>query len=110
MRKNCSKCGDRPVAVNYHKEGKTYYRSVCDHCARGYNSGHSLWQRSGYKKKPHCDKCGFKSNHTEIFEVIFVDDNPNNIRPNNLKTVCANCRQILAKEGRWKQGDLRPDF
>jgi len=43
MRKLCKKCQKRPVAVNYLKEGKTYYRSTCDHCARSRNDGNPLW-------------------------------------------------------------------
>jgi hypothetical protein len=40
-----------------------------------------------------------------------VDSNLDNCRPANLKTVCANCRSILSKEGiTWKQGDLVADF
>ncbi len=110
MRKNCKKCNERPVAVNYYKEGKAFYRSLCDHCSRGYKSGDPTWMKSGYKKKPQCDKCGFKSVHQEVFTVLYIDGNSNNFRPNNLKTVCANCQRILEKDGRWKQGDLRPDF
>lgn len=110
MRKICGKCNERPAAVNYYKDGKAFYRSMCDHCARGFHSGKPNWNRHGYKKKLQCDKCGFKSNYTEVFDVVYLDGNATNILPNNLKTVCANCQRILAKDGRWKQGDLRPDF
>lgn len=111
MRKNCKKCNQRPVAVNYHKEGKTYYRSLCDHCARGLGENMPVWYRAGYRKKEQCDKCGFKSKHQEVFNVFYVDGDLNNNRPTNLKTVCANCQRILYKEGgRWRQGDLTPDF
>lgn len=111
MRKLCKKCQERPVAINYYKEDKPFYRSVCDQCSRGHGEGVSLWQRQGYKKKTVCDKCGFKSTQLDVFNVFFVDGNLTNCRFTNLKTVCANCQRVLQKEGvKWKQGDLRPDF
>ena len=111
MRKLCKKCNERPVAVNYYKNSKVYYRATCDHCSRDRKTGHPLWSLSGYKKKNQCDKCGFKSPHSETFNVFHVDGNLTNCRYTNLKTVCANCQRLLHREGvKWKQGDLRPDF
>ena len=111
MRNLCKTCGTRPVAVNYYKEGKPFYRSKCDHCARGRSTGKPSWMKAGYKKKDTCDKCGFKSKVAEVFNVFYVDGDLNNNRPNNLKTVCANCQRVLHREGiKWKQGDLTPDF
>ena len=111
MRKLCKNCQQRPVAINYCKEGKIYYRSKCDHCARGLKTERPMWALSGYCKKDQCDRCGFKSRHTEIFNVFYVDGDLTNNRSANLKTVCANCQRILHKEGvRWRQGDLIPDF
>lgn len=111
MRPLCQ-CGSRPRAINYHKDGKTFYRRFCEIClAKGMYHGIPRWKRSGYKMKNQCDKCGFKSPHREIFGVFNVDGNLNNCRPSNLKTVCANCAQVLAKEGiTWKQGDLVADL
>jgi len=61
--------------------------------------------------KPLCDKCGFKSKNLEQFNVFHVDGNMTNTRAANLKTVCANCQRILAKEQfNWKQAGLQPDF
>lgn len=111
MRELCKKCTKRPVAINYYKDGKAFYRSVCDHCSRNRSEGNPLWALSGYKKKLVCDKCGFKSQHPDTFDVFHVDGNLTNCRFTNLKTVCANCQRVLYKEGvKWKQGDLRPDF
>ena len=111
MRKLCKKCSLRPVAINYRKEGRTFYRSICDHCSRDRKDGRPLWALSGYVKKSACDKCGFKSQHESMFNVFHVDGNLTNCRFNNLKTICANCQRILQQEGiKWKQGDLRPDF
>ena len=105
-------CGKRPAAINYKKDGKTYYRKKCEQCLRnGAGHGIPLWEQRGYVKKNVCEKCGFKSKHSEQFNVFHVDGNLENFRPNNLKTICANCQRIVQKEGiRWKQGDLTPDF
>ena len=65
----------------------------------------------GIELKKQCDKCGFKSPHQEVFRVYHVDENLDNCRHTNLKTVCANCRTVLSKEGiKWKQGDLVADY
>ena len=77
----------------------------------GVYHGVPRWYRSGYRQKTICDKCGFRSPHKEVFAVFHVDSDLNNCRPNNLKTVCANCQRILHKEGiTWRQGDLTPDI
>jgi hypothetical protein len=111
MRDLCRSCGQRPVAVNYYKEGKPFYRSKCDHCARGRNVGRSLWEQSGYKKKTACDRCGFSSKYSDQFNVFHIDGDLTNCRYTNLKTVCANCQRLLHKlKLPWKQGDLIPDF
>jgi hypothetical protein len=111
MRDICNKCQKRPVAINYYKEGRPFYRSTCDHCSRNRNDGTPLWKRAGYKKKTTCDRCGFTSKYQEQFDVYFIDGDMTNCRYTNLKTVCANCQRILYKlELGWKQGDLTPDF
>jgi hypothetical protein len=111
MRPLC-KCGERPKAVNYHKKGKVYYRSLCEICAaHGVGHGIPRWQRAGYKIKAQCEKCGFKSQYSEVFRVLHVDGNLDNCRHSNLKTVCANCVTLLSREGiTWRQGDLVADY
>ena len=111
MRPLC-KCSVRPCAINYKKNGKTYYRSQCEICMKnGQHYGIPRWYRAGYRIKKQCDKCGFKSPHKEVFRVFHIDENLDNCRHSNLKTVCANCQRVLHKEGfTWKQGDLTPDF
>lgn len=109
MRPLCH-CGCKPVAINYVKNNRTYYRKVCESCLAGKPTG-CRWYKSGYRIKNQCDKCGFKSVYTEVFNAFHVDGNLNNGHHSNLKTVCANCQRLLHKEGVvWKQGDLRPDF
>jgi hypothetical protein len=111
MRSLCKTCGERPCAVNYYKEGRTYYRSQCDCCARGSTPGKPRWAQLGYIKKDRCEKCGYTSKHSDQFNVFHIDGNLDNCRPGNLKTICANCQRILHKEGiKWRQGDLVPDF
>jgi hypothetical protein len=111
MRPLCT-CGERPAAINYRKEGKIYYRKKCERCLRkGLSHGIPLWRQRGYEKKTACEKCSFKSKYSEVFNVFHIDGDLNNCRPNNLKTICANCQRTLQKEGvKWRQGDLRPDF
>lgn len=106
-------CKQRPAAVNYHKDGKTYYRKKCETCLKHGVVGYGIprWKIAGYEKKCYCEKCNFKSRHEEQFDVFHIDGNLENCRPSNLKTICANCQRIIQKEGyRWKQGDLKPDF
>ena len=108
MRPLCS-CGRAPVAINYYKNNKPYYRSECGLCVRGVKE--PRWKSSGYVPKLMCDKCGYRSLHTEVFNVFHVDSDLNNCRPANLKTVCANCQRTLHKEGvKWRQGGLVPDL
>jgi hypothetical protein len=106
-------CGLRPAAINYYKEGRAFYRKKCEVCSRynGVARGEPKWYQDGYRMKQECNRCGFKSKHKEQFNVFHIDGNLNNSRPANLKTVCANCQRVLAKENvSWKQGGLRPDF
>ena len=106
-------CGLRPAAVNYIKNGRTYYRKRCETCLHhgGIRAGDPKWYRDGYRMKSDCDKCCYKSKYREQFNVFHVYGNLNNSRPANLKTVCANCQRTLHKEGiQWKQGSLKPDF
>jgi len=108
MRPLCT-CGLHPVAINYYKNKKPYYRTQCGHCLRGVKV--PRWLKAGYRVKNSCDKCGFKSPYTDIFAVFHVDGNLNNCKHTNLKTVCANCQRVLHREGyQWRQGDLVPDL
>ena len=105
-------CSKHPAAINYKKGNKVYYRKLCEKCLRnGLNHGVPKWLQRGYQKKDTCEKCGFNSKYQEQFNVFHIDGDLNNCRPNNLKTICANCQRIVQKDGlKWKQGDLVPDF
>lgn len=112
MRPLCE-CGLRPAAINYKKNGKTYFRRTCETCnyTGVKKSGIPKWYQAGYRQKSFCEKCNYKSNFAEQFNVYHVDGDLKNCLPSNLKTICANCQRILQKQGvKWKQGDLLPDF
>ena len=113
-RKICEICGKKPVAVNYKMHGKIYYRSKCDTCCRkkrNLPAQKPRWMLDGYKKKPHCEKCGFKAKLKEQLFVYYIDGNFNNNNQLNLRTICANCQYEVAREGLgWRQGDLVPDY
>ena len=46
IRPLCKTCGSRPVAINYRRDDKIFYRSQCDHCARNRHTGRPLWATS----------------------------------------------------------------
>jgi hypothetical protein len=112
MRPLCKTCGQRPRALNYYKDGRPYYRRLCEACmSHGPRAHIPRWQYAGYKPKNYCEKCGHKSPHKEVFRVFHIDGNLDNCRYTNLKTICCNCAQILSKEGiTWRQGDLVADY
>ena len=110
----CPKCNQRPVAINSHKKGVTYYRKMCDMCIR---SGKKLtakppaWHLTGYRKKPQCERCGFKFKYAEQSGVFHIDGNLKNNNWANLKTVCLNCQHdVITSRLGWRQGPLVPDF
>ena len=110
----CSFCGKKSVAINYTRNNTTYFRKKCDSCIRKKKNKPAAkprWLLDGYKKKPHCEKCGFKAKLKEQLFVYHIDGDLNNTKPLNLKTICANCQYEIAREGLgWRQGDLTPDY
>jgi formate dehydrogenase maturation protein FdhE len=114
QRKLCPTCNQRPVAVNYIKDGVRHYRKLCDVCMRTGKKeriARPNWVLSGYKKKTVCDRCGFKSKFPEQLGVFYVDGNLKNNNWTNLRTVCLNCQQEVYKSRlTWKAGPIVPDF
>ncbi len=114
IRPMCKQCNKNPRAINYIRKEKTYYRSICDVC--GSNKKKSKpkivgWEKAGYKKKPHCDICGFKSIYTSQMTVFHIDGNLKNTQFSNLRTICLNCVEVIKrKEVTWKRGDLQVDY
>lgn len=117
QRITCPMCGKRPVAINRYSGEKVYYRKMCDCCSRAKAAGKILkpqppaWVKTGYKKKPQCEVCGFKLKIDSQSQVYHVDGNTQNNHWTNLRTVCLNCQQEIGKLNLpWKSADLIPDF
>lgn len=113
-RKTCPACHERPVAISYHRNDKTYYRNRCDRCIRvgkQIKTPVAGWLRSGYKKKERCEKCNFKLKFPEQANVYHIDGDEGNCNWSNLRTVCANC-QIELTHGNlpWKPATLPVDY
>ena len=94
-------CGNF-TAINYKKNGKTYYRKKCHRCiVAGKLPKKTEWQLQGYVRKIACEKCGFRSKLADQISVIKVGM--------KFKSVCLNCEADIKVNG-WKTGDLMPDF
>ena len=114
MRPFCKICGTQPRAVAYHKYDRVYYRSMCTACQRRGKKQKAptpRWQLDGYKKKPACDRCGFKARYTTQLFVFHIDGNLTNSSQRNLRTVCLNCSiEVKRNDFTWRRGDLEPDL
>lgn len=110
----CPKCNKNYRAINYIKKGITHYRSMCDECGRKNKKlkpRKNLWMRGGYKKKTHCDLCGFHSVLPSQILVFHIDGDLENISITNLRSICLNCVEIVKKKNvTWKRGDLEVDY
>jgi hypothetical protein len=113
MRPICQACNQRPRAVAYYRNEQVQYRKLCEHCIkRGKKIKPPVpkWQSAGYKKKPTCDRCGFRAKYTGQLLVYHVDGNLHNNALRNLKTICLNCTVEIKKvDLPWRPGDLEPD-
>jgi len=109
----CAACNQRFCAVNYHKDGVTHYRARCEYCIRRnrkIKAPEPRWKAAGYKKKPTCDRCGFRAKFSAQLLVYHVDGNLNNSGLRNLKTICLNCvEEVKRADLPWKSGDLEED-
>ncbi len=114
LRPICKTCGKNHCAINYKRDGVTHYRSMCDECGRKKNKQKprtSRWQAAGYKKKPTCDLCGFKSIFPTQITVFHIDGNLDNCKFTNLRSICLNCVEVVKKkEVTWRRGDLEVDY
>ena len=92
----CKTCGVRPKAINYVKNGKTFYRSKCDVCLTGKNQFKlPQWKFDGYKKLEKCEHCGFQSEYSEQLTVI--------VDLKKYKTICLNCQvSVVMKSKKLK--------
>jgi hypothetical protein len=113
-RPTCTACNQRFCAVNYYKDGYVHYRSRCEYCikrSRRQKTPRPRWELNGYKKKPACDRCGFRAKYSAQLRVYYVDGNMNNNIARNLKTICQNCVEEVKRSNLpWRAGDLEPDL
>ncbi len=114
LRPLCTECKAKPRAYAYRKGNKIYWRRLCDTCIRKKHKlkvgGVTALERSGYKKRPKCELCGFKAQNLIQLDVLFVDGNLRNTVHTNLKTVCANCQRLSSvRRLGWHVGDLIAD-
>jgi hypothetical protein len=113
-RPKCTACNQRLCAINYIRDGLTHYRSRCDYCikkGRLVRPPVARWTQLGYKKKPTCDRCGFRAKYAAQLMVYHVDGNLNNSNLRNLKTICQNCAiEVKKSDQPWQPGDLEPDL
>ena len=113
IRPICQSCKQRPSAVNYYRDDVAHYRTRCGYCIaknRGIKIPEARWKTAGYKKKPACDRCGFRSRYASQLLVYHVDGNQHNTGLRNLKTICPNCVEEIKRLDRpWVPGDLEPD-
>lgn len=114
IRPICKDCNKNFRAVNYIRDGVTHYRSICDECGKKKpksKSKRALWEKAGYKKKPTCDICGFRSLYPSQLTVFHIDGDLRNTNFSNLRSICLNCVEVVKrKEVTWKRGDLQVDY
>lgn len=104
MRELCERCGEHPKAINYKKDGKTFYRRFCDACiVEKKKNVKPQWAQDSYKKKFKCESCGFVAKYQEQLTVIDYE---------GYKTICLNCEVNFHKNNKITifKGDLRSDF
>jgi len=114
IRPICKQCNKNPCAVNYIRDGVKHYRSICDGCGKNKpkpKTRKANWELAGYKKKPVCDICGFKSLYQSQLTVFHIDGDLRNTNFSNLRSICLNCVEVVKrKEVTWKRGDLQVDY
>lgn len=97
----CKVCRIEPRAVNYIKNGRTYYRTKCESCNSGKEPKTPKWIFEGYEKKQECEDCGFKAKFSAQLTV--------RAEYKIYKTVCLNC-QVGFKLSPKPSTKLKPDF
>lgn len=100
--------------MNYRRGDKTYYRSVCNSCDRSVrekrNLKNQLLQRSGYKKRSQCDRCGFRAKVASQMQIVYLDSNRYNAALSNLRSYCLLCVEELKHMPASKQRRLPADY
>lgn len=110
----CVECNKNYRAINYIRNGKTYYRKICDSCGKNKSKKKNrvfLWEKAGYRKKTVCDCCGFKAVYPTQMLVFHIDGDLTNVSLTNLRSICLNCVEVVKRrEVTWKRGDLLVDW
>jgi len=104
-RLTCNKCKINLRAINYKKNNKIYYRTLCDPCITLQSKEQiPTWVKNGYKKKSKCESCGFIPKFKEQLTVYNISE--------VFRTICLNCEGAVKVFNRLeiKRGDLEPDF
>jgi len=111
-RQLCPICRKHPVAINYYRNNKTYYRRACTPCIhrrRTIPQPVPGWIKSGYKRRDRCDRCAFRFKLVEQSEVYYIDGNTSNNHWANLRTLCRNCQLEVANTN-WRPSSIKVDF
>lgn len=111
-RRICPRCKHRNVAINYHRQGQTYYRSLCTPCIHASKIKAPLiptWVKAGYKKTDKCSRCQFKFKLLNQSKVFYIDGDTKNNNWANLRTICLNCEREI-QNTKWRPSDINPDF
>lgn len=110
----CKSCKKNACVINYQKNGKYHYRSLCRKCIANKklkkDLANQLLVKSGYVKKKICDRCGFKSKHPSQIKLIYLDGDRLNVSRANLRSYCLNCDAEINFLPQSKQSDLVPDY
>ena len=114
MRPLCHNCERNVCAINCYHKGKVYYRKICDGCARqnkNIKKQTPKWQSRGYKKKPACERCGFKARLSAQLTVFHINGILIDCDSSNLKTICLNCiAEVKRSDLPWRRGEIEPDL
>lgn len=76
------------------------WHKYCVQCSKAmYN------KKYGYllDKQNKCENCDFIPEDSCQLDLVYLDDNKKNKNSNNLKTLCANCSRLHAKNMRKKR-------
>lgn len=110
MTKMCLRCGENPPALG---PGGAKLGFLCGDCKRLSRSTRVGKQRDRKlaAKKTSCEHCGFVALHPCQLDVDHIDGNRDNNKPNNYRTLCANCHRLKTHNERdhiWSDSDPRP--
>lgn len=99
----CSKCGEYPKAINYVRDGKTFYRSICNKCLaiNKKNRRKENKEFKNYKKKQSCEMCNFVAKYPSQLVPIKIKD--------QLRTVCLNCQVVCQMQPKIERLKAVPD-